>query len=211
MVPATFANFFIASASAGAALVGLLFVAVSIAPENIVLPSAPLVRQAIATSTFTALVNPFFISLSALVPATNLGTTTLVMSLLGLLNSVTLGWRLVRESRDWQGVVRRSTLIAVGIVLYGAQCNDAIGLLRNPSDVGAIYALTTLVVVAYGLGLVRAWQLLGARRFGFVGWFSIARELHEEERETTTAAADAHRAPATSSRVPPAPSDRQSP
>jgi hypothetical protein len=34
MVPPEFANFFIASASAGAALVGLLFVAVSLAPER---------------------------------------------------------------------------------------------------------------------------------------------------------------------------------
>ena len=41
MVPEDFANFFIASASTGAALVGLLFVAVSLAPEQIVTRRAP--------------------------------------------------------------------------------------------------------------------------------------------------------------------------
>ena len=41
MVPAIFTNFFIASAGAGGALIGLLFVAVSIAPENTIMEGAP--------------------------------------------------------------------------------------------------------------------------------------------------------------------------
>lgn len=53
MVPADFANFFIASAGAGAALVGLLFVAVSLAPQQIVTRRAPMERQAVAGSAFT--------------------------------------------------------------------------------------------------------------------------------------------------------------
>src|SRR6266852_5521859 len=61
VVPPEFANFFIASASAGAALVGLLFVAVSIAPEQLVTRRAPVERQAVAGSAFTALMNAFFI------------------------------------------------------------------------------------------------------------------------------------------------------
>jgi hypothetical protein len=66
VVPPEFANFFIASASAGAALVGLLFVAVSIAPEQIVTHRAPMERQAVAGGAFTALINAFFSSLAAL-------------------------------------------------------------------------------------------------------------------------------------------------
>jgi hypothetical protein len=60
MVPAEFNNFFVASASAGAALVGLLFVAVSIAPEHIVMANAPIERRAMSSSSFTALLNAFF-------------------------------------------------------------------------------------------------------------------------------------------------------
>ncbi len=74
MVPPEFANFFIASASAGAALVGLLFVAVSIAPEQMVTRRAPVERQAVAGSAFTALINAFFISLVALIPHFNFGS-----------------------------------------------------------------------------------------------------------------------------------------
>ena len=61
MIPAEFTNFFIASAGAGAALVGLLFVAVSLAPEQIVTRGAPVERRAVAGSAFTALINAFFI------------------------------------------------------------------------------------------------------------------------------------------------------
>src|SRR6266700_1855399 len=84
MVPAAFANFFVASTGAGAALVGLLFVALSIAPEQTVLEGASLEKRALATSAFTALLNAFFISLAALIPSSNLGWTALVLSLVAL-------------------------------------------------------------------------------------------------------------------------------
>src|SRR5437588_9920681 len=84
VVPPEFANFFIACASAGGALVGLLFVAISIAPEQIVTPRAPLERQAVAGSAFTALVNAFFISLVALIPHFSVGSVIVPFSSLSL-------------------------------------------------------------------------------------------------------------------------------
>jgi hypothetical protein len=60
MVPQVFHDYFVASTGAGAALLGLLFVAVSIAPERTVMSTAPVERQAAATSAYTALLNAFF-------------------------------------------------------------------------------------------------------------------------------------------------------
>src|SRR5436309_3446471 len=54
---AEFETFFLASSGASAALIGLLFVAVSIAPEKVFGSDAEAVRQAQALSAFTALVN----------------------------------------------------------------------------------------------------------------------------------------------------------
>src|SRR5579859_3086076 len=101
VVPPEFSNFFIAGASAGAALVGLLFVAVSIAPEQIVTSRAPVERQAVAGSAFTALLNAFFISLVALIPHFNFGTLIMPFSSLSLLNSVFLAWQILRLRKGW--------------------------------------------------------------------------------------------------------------
>jgi hypothetical protein len=38
----------------------------------------------------------------------------------------------------------------------------------------------------YGIGLLRAWQLLGARRYGLLGWLSPVRESNEPKPVSTT-------------------------
>ena len=184
MVPETFNNFFLASAGIGATLVGLIFVAVSIAPEHNVQANAPIERQAMAASSFTALLNAFFISLGALIPV-NIGTLTLIMSTLGLINSSLLAWNLLKERERWQNVVRRVFLILVSIIIYGYEFYFAILIILEPNSVGNIYTLAGLLLGVYGIGLTRAWQLLGARRFGLGGWLSPLRELDEKSQIRT--------------------------
>jgi len=179
MVPETFNNFFLASAGIGATLVGLIFVAVSIAPEHNVQANAPIERQAMAASSFTALLNAFFISFGALIPGF-IGPLTLVMSTLGLINSSLLAWNLLKERERWQNVVRRVFLILVSIIIYGYEFYFAILIILEPNSVGNIYTLAGLLLGVYGIGLTRAWQLFGARRFGLGGWLSPLRELDEK-------------------------------
>ena len=96
MVPPAFLTFFSASTGAAAALVGLLFVAVSLAPEQIVTRQAPVERRAVAGSAFTALINAFFISLTALIPHFNFGTVIVSISSVSLLTSLIQAWSLLR-------------------------------------------------------------------------------------------------------------------
>jgi hypothetical protein len=84
MVPQELTNFFTVSAGVGATLIGLIFVAVSIAPERTVMEGAPLERQAVAASAFSALCNAFFISFFALLPGDAFVTITFLMSAIGL-------------------------------------------------------------------------------------------------------------------------------
>ncbi len=178
MVPETFNNFFLASAGIGATLVGLIFVAVSIAPEHIVQANAPIERRAMAASAFTALLNAFFISFGALIPGI-IGSLTLVMSALGLTTSSLLAWNLLKERERWQNVVRRVFLILVSFIIFGFESYYAILIIKEPDNVGNFYTLATLLLAVYGIGLTRAWQLLGARRFGLGGWLSPLQELNE--------------------------------
>ena len=91
MVPSNYANFFTTAATSGGALIGLLFVAISLAPERTVLTSAPIESRIVAGSTFTALLNAFFISLGALFPDSNIGWFALTFGIIGIFNSLKSG------------------------------------------------------------------------------------------------------------------------
>ncbi len=180
MVPSEFNNFFVASTGAGAALVGLLFVAIAVAPERFIMGSAPSERRAVASSSFTALLNAFFISFNALVPHSNIAWFTLVMAGIGFTNSIFLAFTALSRPPNWQTGIRRAVLILIGLVLYGFEFYFAVLLARSPNDVGPVGELTTLVMSAYGLGIVRAWELLGASRFGLLRWFNPLYDLNEK-------------------------------
>jgi hypothetical protein len=177
MVPPDFANFFLASAGAGAALIGLLFVAISIAPERTVQREAPVERRAVAGSAFTALVNAFFISLGGLIPGSSLGGIVLAMSTLALVNSARLGWSLRRGRAGALSAARRLTLLFTSLVVYGLEWWYGLQFQRAPGDPSLVYTLAWLVLAVYGIGLTRAWELLGASRGGLTGWLSPLRDL----------------------------------
>jgi hypothetical protein len=182
MVPSSFHDFFVASAGAGAALVGLLFVAISIAPERTVGHNAPLEKQVLATSTFTAMLNAFFISLVALVPGINLGIITVIMGALAFVNSLTLGWYFLQRRRDTSKRTARLSslvLVVVGLGLYGFEVSQGVQLMIQPSEMGIVTVLTSIIVAVYGLGLTRAWELLGAQRYSLLARISVMRELDE--------------------------------
>lgn len=179
MVPPEFSNFFIAAASAGAALVGLLFVAVSIAPEQIVTARAPMERQAVAGSAFTALINAFIISLLALIPHFNLGAVVIAFSGFCLATSLIQAWQLLRPRKNWLSLLRRAFLVAVSVGLYGLEMLNGIQFITTPSQDGVIYGLVACLMGAFALGLVRAWELLGVHRYGLFGWLSPLRDLND--------------------------------
>jgi hypothetical protein len=187
LVPAAFHDYFVASTGAGAALVGLLFVAVSIAPERTVMSGAPVERQAVATSAYTALLNAFFLSLVALLPQINLGWAAFVLSMIGLANHFILGWNLLRHAqRRWLSMLRRATLIVAGCLLYSYELYNAILLLLSPTNATPISVLAPLLVGIYALGLARAWQLLGGRNYRLSDWLSPLHDTESRQPGPTT-------------------------
>jgi len=181
VVPPEFLNFFIAGTSAGAALVGLLFVAVSIAPEQMVARRAPVERQAVAGSAFIALMNAFFISLVALIPHVNFGTFIVPFSSLALLTSLVQARPLLRQRKGWSSFLRRAFLIFVSLAVYGLELVYAVELIINPLQVGFVYNVVFLLLGVFALGLIRAWELLGAHRYGFFGWLNPLQDVSTGE------------------------------
>jgi hypothetical protein len=197
MVPPEFINFFSVCAAVGATLVGLIFVAVSIAPEHIVMDSAPVERQAVAASSLTALLNPFFLSIVALIPHTSMGLIALILSSVSALNSLYLAWRLLKERQRLLAAMRKFSLIAAALVIYGYEFSAGLRLTMAPSQSDPLYLLTGVMIGAYAFGLLRAWELLGARRFGITNWLiSPLRSANEKEPLRTT------EQPETTSKIP---------
>ncbi|MGH2504520.1 MAG: hypothetical protein ACRDID_18590 [Ktedonobacterales bacterium] len=188
MVPPAFLTFFAASAGAGAALAGLLFVAVSLAPEQIVTRHAPVERQAVAGSAFTALVNAFFLSLVALIPRVDFGLFVIPIGAVSLLFSLIPAWALLRVRKGWPSLLRRAALICASVLLYGLEVWNGIDILNNPTQDGYVYALVFVMLGIIFLGLTRAWELLGAQRYGFGGWLNLLRDVRDHPADADASA-----------------------
>jgi len=141
----------------------------------------------VASGAFTALANAFFISSGALIPHLNVGYVTLIMGGIGLVDSLRLGgefligyWRESLAARlRWPVALRALAFVAISLILYGYEVVLAVLLVMQPGAVAFVYTLSVILLGIYGLGLVRAWELLGAPRSSVIGWLNPLHETPE--------------------------------
>lgn len=164
-MPPDFQPFFTASVAASAALIGLLFVSVSIAPERVFGPSAEAVRQAQALSAFTALANIFFISMASLIPHQPFGVEVTIVALPAIAQTLGL-LRLLPHWRAANITLRGLFLFFGSAFVYFYEVAIGIQLWRSPGNLDALVSLLFLMLGTYAIGLGRAWELLGAPRSG---------------------------------------------
>ncbi|MDF2435111.1 MAG: hypothetical protein JWP44_4742 [Mucilaginibacter sp.] len=184
MVPQSFNAFFVASTGASAALIGLLFVAVSIAPGQVFGPHAIARGQAAATSAFTALVNVFFVSLVGLAPKANIGQVSVILGVLTLLQTL----ENLRHVHTWKRaryVIRSLVLVLAGLGVYGSELWLGLQLLHTPTNTSAVSSLLGVLLGMYAIGLARSWELLGAQDHHTVAFSLLSRLLPADH-------ADAH-------------------
>ena len=164
-----FHDFFVASAGVAGALIGLLFVAVSVVPQAVrTSPKATSrLRPSAALSAFT---NALLVSLLALVPGLGLAGAVLGLSIVGLLAMAALLVSLVREVRTARpsGVVWAFVAVAGQVVVYVFQLVQGLALRARPDDVSALADVAVLVVVLFALGIERAWEYVGANTPGLL-------------------------------------------
>src|ERR1044071_8384798 len=94
MVPDVYDTYLAALATAAAALIGLLFVAVSVRDDTIFGPNAIPGGEALAITAFTGLVNSFVVALLGLIPHTNIGDPAVIMAVISIIAIVRLQRRL---------------------------------------------------------------------------------------------------------------------
>ncbi len=186
----SYTQFFSGTATVAGALVGLLFVALSVAPERLRGSHASMEHQAIASTAFTALVDALFISLIGLQPGGGLNYGAVIFGGIGLTSSTGLAVRLWR-SRSGQDLSRRwPYLLGFIIVVYAAQVTSGFVTRTQASQADAT---VTFVYILFSVGIARSWELLGlqgggpldllARRLGVDKPLAAARAAEPEESD----------------------------
>ncbi len=186
----SYVQFFTGTATVSGALVGLLFVALSVAPERLRGTHASIEHQAIASTAFSALVDALFISLIGLQPGGGLDYGAVILGGLGLTSSIGLAVRLW-QSRTDQGLSRRwPFLLGFIIIVYAAQVIS--GFITH-TEASEADAAVTFVYIMFGVGIARSWELLGlrgggpldllARRLGADQPLASARTAQAEESD----------------------------
>ena len=165
MVPTDFGPFFAATAAVGGALVGLLFVALSVAPARDD-PAARLEMDVRAGVAFSALVNTLAVSLFALIPGIGLGTTAAVVGVISISTCVALVIVLVREADPGADRRRQLRYLAIQGLVFAYEVVVGVQLARAPHDVGLVRSVCVLMIALFLVGIARAWQLIGARDAG---------------------------------------------
>jgi hypothetical protein len=170
-------EFFAASAGVAGALIGLLFVAVSVAPERVLGPDAQEVHTVRAAATLTAFTNALAISLFNLIPGYHPGVTTTIVASVGLAFVIGALLRLTPLARRREiRPIEMSYLIGL-LAVFAAQLDAGIELIANSHDRSNLRTVCVMVILCFLIGIARAWELVGGPEVGLVT--SIRRRRHE--------------------------------
>lgn len=182
MVPVDFHDFFGGCATVAGALIGLLFVAISVSPQKLAGDSAHVEHQVRAAAAFSALVTTLVIALVALLPSSNLGEAAILVAAAGLAATVSLCVLLLREHRD---KIHRTDVSMLGIlfVLYGLQLASATQLAGSPRNAGDVGNQGALLIGFFLFAIARSWQLVGARDTSLMTTVAAMIHLHRSASE----------------------------
>jgi hypothetical protein len=161
-------NFFIASAGASAAILGLLVVAVSVVNADDANPTTRELRTVLAGSAFVALADIFIVSIVALTGGSVVfGLSSLATASVGLVATRRLIPRARRAGNFSRSSGTRTLNIAFAsfsVVSYSVQLGLGAALLADTGSAALQHALVLVLVAMYCSVLGRAWVVTGITR-----------------------------------------------
>jgi hypothetical protein len=168
VVPESIHDFFAASASVAGALIGLLFVAISVASERLAREEAAAQLHRIrAVAALTAFTNALVVSLFALIPGHKIGPAALFTAAAGIIFVVAALLSLIRRRQVRWDTVRDGVFLLGLVVTFGVQLIQAASVFAQPGNAGAVNTIAAVVIVCFLIGIARAWELIGGPSIGF--------------------------------------------
>jgi hypothetical protein len=162
VVPGNVHDFFVASGSVAGALIGLLFVAISVAAERLAQPEAGAQRHRVrAAAALTAFTNALAVSLFALVPGNKIGPAAVAVASGGLVFVVAALLSLVRRRQVLRDILRDGLFLVGLVVTFVVQLIQGAEVIAQPDDSGAVNTIAILVIICFLIGIARAYELIG--------------------------------------------------
>ena len=189
MVPDNLHDFFVASGGVSGALIGLLFVAISVSAERLAKEGAEAqphrIRASAALSAFT---NTLAVSLFGLLPGEKIGWTSVAVSVGGtifitaaLLSLVRLHQINLKTARDLLFLIGLFTVFAI-------QFAEGLSVALNPADASGVDTIAFLVIICFLIGIARSYELIGGPNIAFAREVTqLIRHDHEHEPDAEKA------------------------
>ena len=167
MVPESIHDFFVASGSAAGALIGLMFVAISVASDRLARAEGGAQHYRIrAAAAITAFTNALAVSLFALIPVHKIGPTSAAVAVAGLTFVAAALLSLIRLRQVRWGTLRDGLFLIGLAVTFVIQLIEGVDVITQPGDSGAVDTIAILVVVCFLIGIGSAWELVGGPSIG---------------------------------------------
>jgi len=163
VVLTTYEGLFAAIGAASAALTGLLFVAISVAPRRGPATGPLVIRQIRAAAALLCFVNALAVSLYGLVPDGNIGYPALTLGVIGILFTAAAVRSVLSSGSAPRQKLAQVGLFTLLLLIFGTGVVSGIAVIANPGDRGQVQVIGYALVSSLIVGISRAWELIGDR------------------------------------------------
>lgn len=163
MVTEGFHDFFLGVAGVAGALIGLLFVAISVNPGEAA--KGPISQRIRPASALSAFLNPLFVSLVALLPLRDPSGPFKFLTGAASLAAVGLVAFVLRENwgRPFRSYARLFLSLLVQLATCVLQLIAVLEFAGDPENTDWLLVVCFTVIVFFAMGIGRAWDFVGAQ------------------------------------------------